>query len=436
MSLWCLKPEGKRADRVSSNSYLCVSFAITTLAFTLASGYAFSAEWSAEPSVTLRQEYNDNINLTSAPHKPVWGTILSPAITFSGKSETLQVSGGAQLNFNRYTGAKGLDSDDRIFTFASKYSTERDVWGLSVYSKRDSTRASELASTGSVLPRAQRNSLSINPSWTHTLTERMSLRLAYSLSDTKYDGGTSVGLVDSKYNAATASLIYLLGDTDKLSVSGTRSKSVSTNSSKSTTDEIRVGLTHDFSETLQGDAEIGVRRTTSTFLAPVYTCDLLFGVLPINGVCNFFGQRFPARLLYSPQTFTSRGTSLNLGLTQQFGGTDTFSGRLSRDINPSGRGVTLQTDHLSLGYSKRFSETLSGLINTDFYRTGYQGNAGQGSQYLAISPSLSWRLSEWWYLDSGVQYARQKYDGAATSVSSNLIYGSIRYNWPKISESR
>ena len=73
----------KRADSVSSNSYLCVSFAVTTLAFTLASGYAFSAEWSAEPSVTLRQDYNDNINLTSAPHKPVWGTILSPAITLS-----------------------------------------------------------------------------------------------------------------------------------------------------------------------------------------------------------------------------------------------------------------------------------------------------------------------------------------------------------------
>ena len=438
MSLSCLKPEPKRADSVSSNSYLCVSFAVTTLAFTLASGYAFSAEWSAEPSVTLRQDYNDNINLTSAPHKPVWGTILSPAITFSGKSETLEVSGGAQLNFNRYTGAKGLDSDDRIFTFASKYSTERDVWGLSVYSKRDSTRATELASTGSVLPRAQRNALSINPSWTRTLTERMSLRLAYSLSDTKYDGGTSVGLVDSKSNAATASLIYLLGDTDKLSVSGTRSKFVSTSSSKSTTDEIRVGLTHDFSETLQGDAEFGVRRTTSTFLAPVYSCDFLpFGILPtLNGVCNFLGTPVPARLLYSPQTLTSRGTSLNLGLTQQFGGADTFTGRFSRDINPSGRGVTLQTDHLSLGYSTRFSETLSGLINTDFYRTRYQAIANQGSQYFTISPSLSWQLSEWWNLDTGVQYARQKYDGSATSVSSNLIYGSIRYNWPKISESR
>ena len=31
-----------------------------------------AAEWSAEPSVSLREEYNDNIHLTTSPHNSVW----------------------------------------------------------------------------------------------------------------------------------------------------------------------------------------------------------------------------------------------------------------------------------------------------------------------------------------------------------------------------
>lgn len=441
MSLWCRSQASVSGGHHAAHPRFSLS--IAALALTIASGFAVAAEWSAEPTVSLRQEYNDNINLTLQPHNAVWGTILSPAITFSGKSETLEVSGGAQLNFNRYTGAKGLDSDDRIFTLSTQYKTERDKFGLNVSSKSDSTRATELASTGSVLPRAQRNSLSIRPSWTHSLTERVALRLDYTLSDTKYEDGASVGLVDSKYKAASASVIYLLTDTDKLTVSGTRSKSISTGSSESTTDDLRLGLTHEFSETLQADAQVGVRRTTSTFLSAIYSCDHLGlgSILPFQSssgvICGYYGViPVAALLLYNPQTVSSRGSSLNLGLTKKFGEADSLTARLSRDISPSGRGLLIETDHLSLGYSKRFSETLSGSLNTNLYRNRYPAIANYGSEYFTIAPSLSWQLSEWWNLDAGVQYARQKYDSSATSVSSNLIYGSIRYNWPKMSVSR
>lgn len=447
MSLWC--PKQASVSGVHHAAHPRFSLSIAALALTIASGFAVAAEWSAEPTVSLRQEYNDNINLTLQPHNAVWGTILSPAITFSGNSETLEVSGGAQLNFNRYTGAKGLDSDDRIFTLSTHYKTERDKFGLNVSSKSDSTRATELASTGSVLPRAQRNSLSIRPSWTHSLTERVALRLDYTLSDTKYEDGASVGLVDSKYKAASASVIYLLTATDKLTVSGTRSKSISTGSSESTTDDLRLGLTHEFSETLQADAQVGVRRTTSTFLSAIYSCDFLGlgSILPVQSASVFYcavpNYPFPgytayytAQLLFSPQTISTRGSVLNLGLSKKFGETGSLTARLSRDINPNGRGLLIETDHLSLGYSKRFSETLSGLINTNLYRYRYPSITNSGGQYFTIAPTLSWQLSEWWTMDAGVQYANQKSNGAATSVSSNLIYGSIRYNWPKMSVSR
>lgn len=439
MSLWCHNQASVRG--VHHKTHPRISFAIAALALTIASGCAVAAEWAAEPSVSLRQEYNDNINLSPLPHKAVWGTILSPSITFSGKSETLEVSGGAQLNFNRYTGAKGLDSDDRIFAFGSQYINERNTWGLNVTSRRDSTHATEQASTGNVLPRAQRNALIITPSWTHSLTDRLTLRLEYTLNNVTYDDGASIGLVDFKSKEAVASAAYLLTDTDKLTLSWAHSKSTSVGSSVSNTDEIRAGATHAFSETLQGDAQVGVRRTTSTYFTDVYSCPggeylRKFGSVYYCGIYDYLGG-FHGNLaqLVDPRTST-RGTSLNLGLSKKIGDVDLLTARLSRNISPSGRGLLIETDHLSLGYSKRFSETLSGSINTDLYRNRYPAIANYGSQYFTIAPSLSWQLSEWWYLDSGVQYANQKSDGATTSVSSNLIYGSIRYNWPKMAVSR
>lgn len=412
------------------------------LALTIASGGAVAAEWSAEPSVSLRQEYNDNITLTALPHKAVWGTMLSPSVTFSGKSEVFEVTGAAQFSFNRYSGAKSLDSDDRILALSTEYKNERNTWGLNVSSKLNSTQASEQASTGTILPRAQRNALVIVPSWTHSLTERLTLHMDYTLHNVTYEDGAKVGLVDSKYKGAVVSIGYLLTDTDKLTLSGARSLSTSSGSSESKTSEIRAGLTHTFSETLQGDVQVGKRLTTTKYLTDIYSCQDTYGYPKKVGLVYYCGVDafggfavFGYAQLVDPRTRTW-GTSLNLGLAKKFGEIDLLTARLSRDISPSGRGLLIETDHLSLGYSKRFSENLSGSINTDLYRSRYPAIADTGSQYFTIAPSLSWQLSEWWYLDSGVQYARQKYDSSPTSVTSNLIYGSIRYNWPKMAVSR
>lgn len=442
MSLWCHNRAS--ASKVYFEAYKGIRFAIVALALTITSSCAVAAEWSAEPTVSLRQEYNDNINLSPLPHKAVWGTILSPSITFSGNSETLEVSGGAQLNFNRYTGAKGLDSDDRIFAFGAQYKNERNTWGLNVNSTRDSTHATEQVSTGIILPRSQRNALTVNPSWSHSFSDRISLHFEYKLNSVTYDNGLSVGLVDYKSKGGDVSMAYLLNDTDKVTISTGRSKSTSAGNSESTTDHLNLVYSHEFSETLHGDALVGVRKTTSKYFMDVYSCEGIGGYAKLVGSVYYCGFDFFGRFFFNPSDLaqlvaprtSTKGSSFNLGLSKKMAETDLLTARLSRDINPSGRGLLVETDHLSLAYSRRFSDTLSGSINTDLYRTRNPAIANSGNQYFTIAPSLSWQLSEWWYLDSGVQYANQKFDGATTGVSSNLIYGSIRYNWPKISVSR
>ena len=271
--------------------------AMMALAIASFSLSAISAEWSAEPTVSLRQEYNDNFNLTPTNKQAVWGTILTPSVTFSRKTEVFELAGTAQLGFNRYSGPAFMDSNNRLFALSTRYLNERNTWGVDVTSRRDSTRATEQATTGIILPRAQRNNLIVTPSWAHSLTERMTLRLEYTLNDIKYDDGAKVGLVDSTYRGGVVSGVYQLSDTDSLTLSGARSKSTSAGTSESDTNEIRAGLTHSFSETLQMDAQIGLRRTTSKFLTSIFSCDYLgAGLVPIQ---TFIGLRCG----FSPTSF-------------------------------------------------------------------------------------------------------------------------------------
>ena len=117
----------------------------------LAADSCRGAEWSFEPSVSLRSEYNDNIQLTPDPHPTVWGMMLSPDVKFSLATETLTVTGGLNLSFNRYLNQPQLNIDNYDLSLRSRYKAERDSLQLNFDAIRDSTLVSELATTGVVL---------------------------------------------------------------------------------------------------------------------------------------------------------------------------------------------------------------------------------------------------------------------------------------------
>ena len=63
----------------SSKIPIIVTGFMTSLAVPI-SGMA--AEWTFEPAVKLRREYNDNIRLTTQPHSSVNGSIITPSLSF------------------------------------------------------------------------------------------------------------------------------------------------------------------------------------------------------------------------------------------------------------------------------------------------------------------------------------------------------------------
>lgn len=404
---------------------------------------ALAVEWSVEPSVSLREEYNDNIRLTTLPHNSVWLTKISPAVNLSGKSETLSVSGGARVNLNRYSGENGLDKNDQMFNLSSVYKTERDNWGVDASYTRDSTLESELVQTGYVLPRRERKSTSLAPSWTRSLTERLKLTAGYQYSNAKYENEPT--LADYAYQKVNGVLQYVWSEQDQFflvasydkveqaSVTYTYSQIfpftgqdvISGNESK--TRNFLVGMSHVFSESLSGVLKIGRRSTQST---AVHTCN---GDIAIPE-CTY-NILFDPLITFRKDSQTS-GSSLDATLDKQFE-TMKISGQASRDTKASGSGL-VETDRFGISVSDRLSHTVTGNLDISVYRTKYLGDIAlnSNSRYYSIAPRLSWRITEWWTLDTGYRYARQKYENASSAATANVVYVNLVYNWPKISVSR
>ena len=402
-------------------------------------GVAVAAEWSIEPSISLHEEYNDNIRFTPAPHPKVWQTTLRPSLKFSNKTEVSEVSGQLQLGINRYAGDPTLNQTDQLLLLFASRMSERNTWSMNTSYRRDTT--SEVATTGLVQSRTQRSALTLNPSWTRSLTEKTSLRLDYQYQDVKYDKGTSTNYT---YKQGGATLQYVLTERDKVSLGAFYSKVdyapnttvvpvcfsvifgfcfssgtiTSETVSNSNTRGVQVDWNHLFSETMTGSFSLGRRNVINTST---------LNQTRIGG----------GTTTILPESVTethSNNYSLSGKLDKQFE-SGTIGGLISRDVNPSGSGL-VQTTQYGLSMSKSLTEKLTASLDTSVYHTTYISVTAPGSRYYTFEPRLSWHFSEAWMLDSGYRFARVQYDNGSSPITANAVYLNLTYSWPKIAVSR
>src|SRR5262249_24118606 len=154
--------------------------------------------------------YNDNLILTPLPHDATYGSWVSPATEFSGKTERLEVSGRVAADFVSYYGGQDSRFTNLFLPLTVHYKTETAKLGFTGGYTRDNTLMSELLTTGVVLRFTQRNQWNANPTWTRTLTEKLSLQSSLQFSDTTYENGLSLGLVDYQLFGGSGGLLYQL----------------------------------------------------------------------------------------------------------------------------------------------------------------------------------------------------------------------------------
>lgn len=420
-----------------------------------------SAEWSIEPSVSIREAYHDNIRFTPLAHPSVWESSLSPSVKLSSKTEVSEVSGLVQVNINRFTGDPGLNQNDRVFRLFTSLQSERNLWGVDVSYMQDSTSESEQAKTGVVQARTRRSLLSINPSWTRSLTELVSLKLDYGFQEVKYEAPSNQN--DYTHHQVGTVLQYQLSERDQLSLTASYSLTnlapiisqfpefmevdfppfglvpipwggTDTIDYKSSVRSLQMKFDHTFSETLQGNLSVGWNIVNTDI---THTCNGYLGVQYsyLNGYNGTSCSGFAEHPLV---TFNSKtegtGSSFNVSLEKTFD-TGKASGFASRETNPSGNGLVV-TDKLGVSLAKSFREDFTGSVDATSYRTKFISMASPGSRYYTFEPKLNWRLTEWWTFDAGYRYSRVEYENVPTAITANMVYFNLAHNWPKKAISR
>lgn len=408
-------------------------FSCVVLFCIISSDAVIAAEWSAEPSISLSEEYNDNIRFTVSPHPGVWQSRLTPSLRLSSKNEASEISGSAQLNINRYAGDPQVeDRNDQIFSLLTRFQSERNTWAMNVAYKQDST-ADERNTTGVVQNFTQRSAFSLSPSWTRALTDRSSLKLDYSYQEVKY--ATHITSNDYTSQQVGGALQYKLSERDQVSLSASYSKTdyapvtkvgdpsplfylSTTTVNKSDLRNIQLGIDHEFSETLRGSLALGKRIVLTIQEQSRAVCLGLVCAPPVSAKSETQGP----------------GTSFsaNLGKTFEASKVSVFA---SRDTNASGSGL-VETDKFGVSLNRTLTEKLTGSFDATVFRTKYIDATAPGSRYYTFEPKLNWHFMERWTLDAGYRYARFEPDSAAAATTANAVYLNLAYNWPKMAISR
>ncbi|HUT42070.1 MAG TPA: hypothetical protein VM011_12085 [Gammaproteobacteria bacterium] len=383
-----------------------------------------AAEWSAEPRISLRTGYNDNIRLRAADHDSVWETALSPSVKFGVAKEHQGLSGDAGFAIRRFTGGSGLESSDILdredyhLNTAAFHNTLRDSFKANLDYTLDSTLDTELDETGNVIQdRATRERLSLGPSWTRTLTELTSLELAYDYSNVEYSDDPGANLVDNKYHVTSASLIRQLTPRMQATLAAGYSSYRPDTDFDSDTLSLQAGLSRNFSETLVASFLVGQRQTTSDSQTFV----------------------FPIGLVNTEIETSSPVYSASISKTLETG---SLGASLSRSSSPGGNGELLDATRLALTGDYKLSETFSTSLRIEYTENETivsRGGAVAPNQdketFFRVTPRASWRWRREWELAGEYQYAEND-DPTAGKATRNAVYATLTYRPVKISVSR
>jgi hypothetical protein len=409
-----------------------------------------AAEWSAEPRISLRSGYNDNVRLTTAKHDSVWEVAVTPAVKFGVAKENQGLFGNADFRVRRYYGGSGansssnLDREDYHFKVDTYHRTERNDLGANIDITRDSTLDSELDETGQAIQqRATRIRTTLGPSWTTTLNPRTRLSFEYRHSSVEYSDDPGVtDLVEYKYNTLNSSLTRQFTPLVQGTLSASYSQYKPDTKLESKSTAIRAGISRRFSETLSTSWLAGWRNTKSDNLVATGICfDPNTGTIDPGAKFPKCKGEIPIQTGTDKDNTTNSGSVFNVSIDKRLE-TGSLGASLTRQTVPSGsNGELLDVTSLRLTGAHRFTEKLTSSLNVEWISretiVSSTGNPDKDKRkFFRIRPRLSWRLQREWSLSGEYEYARDDEDFNAGTATRNAFYLTLSYRPTKISISR
>lgn len=415
-------------------------------------GLARADEWAVDSAVDLRLRHTDNLDLRAEGSEIANTTLsLSPNARFSTRSEVREIVGSVGVTANEVSNSAATGTVDyRAALDGSWRPDERSQLALSVELLRDSTQQSELAATGIVLARLQRNSVTVGPSWQWALDERSVISVGYQGNAVSYE--EAAGLADYTDQSLFLSARRLVSE--RLSVTATATRRwfradpltqpatvtpttllLATTTTATDTSGLTFSTQYQASERLQLSGEVGVqdwkvdrRERLSACISP-----LLPGLLFPVADCQAAGV--PLVGADSAATSSVRSTTYRASGSYGFE-TGKLNVNLGRSATASGSGSLLQTDQIGAGYTRRWSDTLSFSIDGSALRSRTPDGRGSESRYFRFSPALNWQIDPQLSVNIGAAALRQRSAAQAPVARANEVFVTLSYRFLPITMSR
>lgn len=362
---------------------------------------AIGATWIFRPSASIGVGYETNAELVAEDPIDTSRYEVKAHAQGGRLTERSEIAFSLKAFSKRYSEYERLNSDNLSAAIASTYQlNELDVITLGGSYERDTSRTSELTTTGNIQGNVLRNTYTLQSSWTRPLTDLSAVGIAYAYTNVRYEDNQT-GLIN--YDQHILDTSYNRQLTERASFKGTLAATfynpedpVSYNGYQAT-----LGFSYAIAETLTGDIFYGPQQIDSeTDIGP-------------NAVRR-----------------TTRGSTYGIHLAKEFerGGLDL---ELNRGAVPSGAGEPLLQESLEVGLKFQVSPTLKLVLPAAVYRNETL-NLGDSEQrerriYFSSNPALIWRVSDDFVLGASYRYQYQRFEDSGESAASNAIFLSLQF---------
>lgn len=358
-----------------------------------------AADVTLTPSLSLKGEYDDNIDFSRTNKQDDYIGTVSPGLTFGYATDVLNFGARAAVDVVRYLDQTSKDNERQNYGLDASYlMTER----LSIKAKgsyvKDTTLDTELQEIGLVEKRSDREQYGGGGGLSYRISEVSDISLDYNYTKTDYDLSD---YTDSKGHSVSLPFNYSFNERLDRFTLKPYYKNTDSDENKEDSYGLSLGLAHKFTETLKGHINAGSRYTE--------TKD------------------------NTGKTSDDWGWTADAGLEKSW---QTASARLgySRDLSYTAEGETVEVNRFSLDASKMLTSRFSMKLTGSLYFTKSKGvSQNQDTRYYAVTPSLNYMITKNHSLSLAYSYSNE-FDKKLTDdreLDRNKVWLTLNFNFPQ-----
>ncbi len=410
------------------------------------SAQVMAAEVSYLSSIGAKTEYNDNIYYSRrASYADVEDVLMRirPAFSVAYATEIFELKSSVSLDLLRYYDETDLNTQYYNCTLDGSYAAmERLTLLGNCKFIKDSTVESELYETGlatDILQDRTRTSGDIGIRYLRSEVSNIEVNYGYSKTDyqlkvdSDYDinsvGLTMSRLSDNQRDTYTIQTYYQKYDSEKAErsfsvtvdmnpdpfiINPVSTRLYSYSSSKTDNCGLLLGWNHLFSETLSFRASAGARYTETSYSQRQ--------VVPLTGDNAKFSDSESGWSGVADISATKSG--------------ETWSGSVGyyRDLSYSSEGEPIDTDVISLNFTRRLTERWIAGFSGRLHFTKSDGTVyDRDTRYYTVSPSLAYKITEKHSLSFGYDYSNSHDNNNDTkpTIWRNRVWISMDFRFPE-----